>query len=217
MLLTNPLLDERVANAIMRLAGAQGATVRQFTETTSQITAVPETAKAMVAEADFVVSTWFCSVLDPFFIIQKAGGRRWVRFIYFRNMHLLHIPQARFPAELVGEIIGANASRLPAGKYYKLEFSGSRCVGFQSAPHPPDIRQYLARCGSNSCCCKIWQFGGVAGNGCLVLNFHPHCLRQPAVNRQRLTMQPRRQQLAAQGGKAESPRAHARAHPQPRA
>ena len=116
------LLDVRVTDAIMGLAKARGATVRQLMETTSQMTAVPETAKALVAQADFIVSTWFCSILDPFFIVQRARGQRWVKITYFRDLDLLHTPQARFPAELVGEIIRATAARLPAGKDFQLKF-----------------------------------------------------------------------------------------------
>ena len=146
LLLTDPLLDVRVTDAIMGLAKARGATVRQFMETSSQITAVPEAAKALVAEADFVVSTWFCSILDPFFIAQRAGGQRWVKITYFRDLDLLHTAQARFPAELVGEIIRATAARLPAGKNFTVQFADERGTDF-SIDYTPDMRQALL--GSN--------------------------------------------------------------------
>ena len=146
LLLTDPLLDVRVVDAIMGLAKARGAVVRQFMETTSQITAVPEAVKVLVAQADFVVSTWFCSILDPFFIAQRARGQRWVKITYFRDLDLLHTPQARFPAELVGEIIRATAARLPAGKDFKLQFADSRGTDF-SINYTPDMRQALL--GSN--------------------------------------------------------------------
>lgn len=130
LLLTDPLLDVRVLDAIMGLAKARGATVRQFMETTSQITGVPEAAKPLVAEADFIVSTWFCSILDPFFIDQRVRGQRWVKITYFRDLDLLHTPQARFPAELVGEVIRATAARMPANKEFKLKFSDERGTDF---------------------------------------------------------------------------------------
>ena len=142
LLLTDPLLDVRVTDAIMGLAKARGATIRQLMETTSQITAVPEAAKALVAEADFIVSTWFCSILDPFFIAQRAKGQRWVKITYFRDLDLLHTPQARFPAELVGDIIRATAARLPAGKDFNVQFSDSRGTDF-SINYTPDMRQAL--------------------------------------------------------------------------
>ena len=95
LLLTDPLLDTRVTDAIMGLARARGATVRQFMETSSQVTEVPEVVKALVSDADFVVSTWFCSIFDPFFIARRAAGQRWVKITYFRDLDLLHTPQAR--------------------------------------------------------------------------------------------------------------------------
>ncbi len=146
LLLTDPLLDVRVTDAIMGLAKARGATLRQFMETSSQITAVPEAAKALVAEADFIVSTWFCSILDPFFIAQRARGQRWVKITYFRDLDLLHTPQARFPAELVGEIIRATAARLPAGKDFTVQFADSRGTDF-SIDYTLEMRQALL--GSN--------------------------------------------------------------------
>ena len=146
LLLTDPLLDVRVTDAIMGLAKARGAVVRQFMETSSQITAVPEAAKALVAEADFIVSTWFCSILDPFFIAQRARGQRWVKITYFRDLDLLHTPQARFPTELVGEIIRATAARLPADKDFTIQFADSRGTDF-SINYTPDMRQALL--GSN--------------------------------------------------------------------
>ena len=146
LLLTDPLLDVRVADAVMGLAKARGATVRQFMETSSQITAVPEAAKALVAEADFIVSTWFCSILDPFFIAQRARGQRWVKITYFRDLDLLHTPQARFPAELVGEIIRATANRYPVGQDFTVKFSDHRGTDF-SINYTPDMRQALL--GSN--------------------------------------------------------------------
>ena len=142
LLLTDPLLDMRVVDAIMGLARARGAVVRQLMETSSQITFVPEAAKVLVAQADFVVSTWFCSVLDPFFIAQRARGQRWVKITYFRDLDLLHTPQARFPAELVGEIIRATAVRLPEAKNFKLKFADSRGTDF-SINYTPDMRQAL--------------------------------------------------------------------------
>lgn len=146
LLLTDPLLDVRVTDAIMGLAKARGAQVRQLMETSSQITVVPQAAKALVAEADFVVSTWFSSILDPFFIAQRARGQRWVKITYFRDLDLLHTPQARFPAELVGEIIRATAARLPEGKDFTVHFADQRGTDLSIA-YTPDMRQALL--GSN--------------------------------------------------------------------
>ena len=142
LLLTDPLLDTRVADAVMGLAKARGATVRQYMEITSQVTAVPELVKALVADADFIVSTWFCSIFDPFFIAQRARGQRWVKITYFRDLDLLQTPQARFPAELVGEIIRATALRYPADKDFTVKFSDQRGSDF-SIDYTPAMRQLL--------------------------------------------------------------------------
>ena len=142
LLLTDPLLDTRVADAVMGLARARGATVRQYMETTSQVTEVPESVKVLVAEADFVVSTWFCSIFDPFFIARRAAGQRWVKITYFRDLALLHTPQARFPAELIGEIIRATARRYPAGQDFTVKFSDVRGSDF-SIQYTPEMRELL--------------------------------------------------------------------------
>ncbi len=142
LLLTDPLLDTRVADAVMGLARARGATVRQYMESTSQITEVPEAVKALVAEADFVVSTWFCSIFDPYFIARRAAGQRWVKITYFRDLDLLHTPQARFPAELVGEIIRATATRYPAGRDFTVRFADARGTDF-SIDYTPTMRELL--------------------------------------------------------------------------
>lgn len=142
LLLTDPLLDTRVADAVMGLARARGATVRQYMETTSQVTEVPESARALVAEADFVVSTWFCSIFDPFFIARRAAGQRWVKITYFRDLDLLHTPQARFPAELIGEIIRATARCYPAGQDFTVKFSDVRGSDF-SIQYTPEMRELL--------------------------------------------------------------------------
>ena len=142
LLLTDPLLDTRVADAVTGLAKARGATVRQYMEISSQMTQVPELIKTLVADADFVVSTWFCSIFDPFFIAQRAAGQRWVKITYFRDLDLLHTPQARFPAELVGEIIRATASQYPAGKDFTVKFSDVRGTDF-SIDYTPEMRQLL--------------------------------------------------------------------------
>ena len=142
LLLTDPLLDTRVADAVMGLAKARGATARQYMEITSQVTKVPELVKALVADADFVVSTWFCSIFDPFFIAQRAVGQRWVKITYFRDLDLLHTPQARFPAELVGEIIRATALRYPQGKNFTVNFQDVRGSDF-SIDYTSEMRQLL--------------------------------------------------------------------------
>jgi hypothetical protein len=130
VMLTDPLLDPRVVDAVTGLARARGAEVRQYMETTSQVTEVPAAARALLEEADFVVSTWFCSIISPLCIGLRAKGQRWVKITYFRDLDLLYTAQARFPAELVGELIRATATRFPSGSF-DLQFGDQRGTDFQ--------------------------------------------------------------------------------------
>jgi len=132
LMLTDPLLDPRVVDAVTGLARSRGAEVRQYMEPTSQVLEVPEAAKPLLAAADFVVSTWFCSILSPFCIGLRSRGQRWVKITYFRDLDLLYTPQARFPAELVGEIIRSTASRLPS-EAFQMRFSDERGTDFEIA------------------------------------------------------------------------------------
>jgi hypothetical protein len=130
LMLTDPLLDPRVVDAVSGLARSRGAEVRQYMEPTSQVLEVPASVRPLLEESDFVVSTWFCSIISPFCIGLRAKGQRWVKITYFRDLDLLYTPQARFPAELVGELIRATAARMPAERF-DLEFSDGRGTDFR--------------------------------------------------------------------------------------
>lgn len=131
LILSDPLLDPRVIDAIIGLANARGATVRIYTEPSSRVTAVPEHIKALVEASQFVVSTWFCSIIDPFFIALRQRGQRWVKITYFRNLDLLHTPQARFPIDVIGAIIRATAKRYPKGQAFDLHVTDARGSDFR--------------------------------------------------------------------------------------
>ena len=141
LMLTDPLLDPRVVDAVTGLARSRGAEVRQYMEPTSQVTEVPEPAKPLLASADFVVSTWFCSIISPFCIGLRAKGQRWVKITYFRDLDLLYTPQARFPAELVGELVRATAARFPE-KGFPMQFEDERGTRF-SIDYTADMRARL--------------------------------------------------------------------------
>jgi hypothetical protein len=141
LMLTDPLLDPRVVDAVTGLARSRGAEVRQYMEPTTQVLDVPEAARPLLEQADFVVSTWFCSIIAPFCIGLRAKGQRWVKITYFRDLDLLYTPQARFPAELVGELIRATAARLPAGKF-DLQFADQRGTDF-SIGYTPEMHGKL--------------------------------------------------------------------------
>ena len=136
LILADPLLDTRVIDAVMGVARARGAEVRVYMEPSTRVTAVPDTVKPLLEAADFVVSTWFCSIIDPFCIALRKKGQRWVKITYFRNLDLLDTPQGRFPVELVGEIIRATARALPDSDF-TLQWSDARgsdfAIGFTRA------------------------------------------------------------------------------------
>jgi len=131
LILSDPLLDHRVIDAVIGLAKARGATVRIYTEPHSRVTAMPEHIKALVEASQFVVSTWFCSIIDPFFIAMRRKGQRWVKITYFRNLDLLHTPEARFPIDVIGAIIQATAKRYPQDGEFDLHFSDVRGSDFK--------------------------------------------------------------------------------------
>jgi hypothetical protein len=88
---------------------------------------VPDEARALVARADFVVSTWFASVIDPFCIgLRREKGQRWIKITFFRNLDLLKTPQARFPLEVLGEIIRASSRAYPDEGAFDLRFRDAR-------------------------------------------------------------------------------------------
>lgn len=126
LMLTDPLLDARVVDAISGLARARGATVSLYMAPSTQLPRVPDELQPLIKQATFVVSTWFCSIEDPFNVAMRRAGQRWVKITYFRDLDLLMTPQARFPVELVAELIRATEKRIPRGEDFELKFSDER-------------------------------------------------------------------------------------------
>ena len=127
VMLTDPLLDPRVVQAVYGLAKARGASFVSYMGKSTQYTRVPEEAKALIERATFVVSTWFASVVDPFCIgLRRNKGQRWIKITFFRNLDLLNTPQARFPLEVLGEIIRASSRAYPDEGAFDLRFTDER-------------------------------------------------------------------------------------------
>lgn len=126
LMLTDPLLDPRVVDAFSGLATARGATLTVYMAPHTRLPAVPESLKPLIQEATMVVSTWFCSIEDPFNVAMRKAGQRWVKITYFRDLDILKTPQARFPVELVGEIIRATERRIPKGRDFDIHFTDPR-------------------------------------------------------------------------------------------
>jgi hypothetical protein len=125
--LTDRLLDPRVVSAITGLAMAQGIRPVTYQSHTTNMLEIPAEVKPILEQATFVVSSWFCSAWHPYCIgLRRDKGQRWVKITFFRNLDLLHTPQARFPTELVGELIRATAARIPRDDDYRLVFTDRR-------------------------------------------------------------------------------------------
>jgi hypothetical protein len=131
LMLTDSLLDHRVVDAISGLARSRGATVRVYMESTTKLPEIPAEVRPLLERATFVVSTWFCSILDPFCIGLRRQGQRWVKITYFRDLDLLKTPQARFPIDVIGEIIRATARRYPKEGDFDLRFTDERGSDFR--------------------------------------------------------------------------------------
>ncbi len=132
VMLTDPLLDPRVIQAVQGLARRRGATFISYMGDSTRYVTVPDEAKALLERATFVVSTWFASVLDPFCInLRRSKGQRWVKITFFRNLDLLHTPQARFPLELLGEIIRATGRMFPEQGDFELKITDDRGTDFR--------------------------------------------------------------------------------------
>lgn len=126
VILADRLIDPRVISAIQGVARARGVTSWAVMAESTQQLEVPEMVKPILESATFVVSTWFCSILDPFCIELRKRGQRWVKITYFRNLDDLNTPQARFPIDIVGEIIRRTAARYPTGQDFTLRFTDPR-------------------------------------------------------------------------------------------
>jgi hypothetical protein len=127
VMLTDPLLDPRVLQAVYGVAKARGATFTSYMGASTRLMEVPDEAKALIERATFVVSTWFASVIDPFCInLRRKKGQRWVKITFFRNLDLLNTPQARFPLDVLGEIIRASSRAYPDKGNFDLRFTDER-------------------------------------------------------------------------------------------
>ena len=131
LMLVDMLLDMRVVEALSGLARARGASVRVYVAEDTKAPEIPPEVRPLLENATFVVSTWFCSILDPFCIARRQAGQRWMKITYFRNLDLLHSPQARFPIDVVGELVRATAARFPTGRDFDLRFTDTRGSDFR--------------------------------------------------------------------------------------
>jgi len=132
VMLTDPLLDPRVTQAVEGLARGRGASFVSYMGHSTRYVAVPDEARALLERATFVVSTWFASVLDPYCIgLRRTKGQRWVKITFFRDLDLLHTAQARFPIDLLGEVIRATGRLLPDSGAFEMKITDPRGTDFR--------------------------------------------------------------------------------------
>jgi hypothetical protein len=145
LMLTDPLLDPRVTEAVAGLAKARGATFTSYMGESTRYVAVPDNVRPLVEDATFVVSTWFASVFDPFCQQRRRRhGQRWVKITFFRNLDLWHTPQARFPVEIVGELVRATSRLYPDNGPFDLRITDSRGTDLR-IPFTDDMRQRMKK------------------------------------------------------------------------
>ncbi len=145
LFLTDPLLDRRIVDCISGICNSRGVFPREFMAHTTQLSACPPEVEALVADATFVVSTWFISVNSPLFVkLRREKGQRWVKITYFRNLDLLETPQARFPVDLVGEIVRATARMYPKDHDFDMHFSCPRGSDLTIKFTPPMVKGLLS-------------------------------------------------------------------------
>jgi hypothetical protein len=114
--LLDRMIDPRVVNAIDGFSRSRGPKPMAITYPSCQQETLPEDVKVILDKATFVVSSWFCSVSDPYAqMLRREKGQRWVKITYFRDLDLLNTAHARFPIELIGEIVRATNVRYRRG------------------------------------------------------------------------------------------------------
>jgi hypothetical protein len=114
--LLDRMIDPRVVNAVDGFSRSRGPKPLAITYPSCQQEALPDDVKAILDKATFVVSTWFCSVTDPHAqMLRRDHGQRWVKITYFRDLDLLNTAHARFPIEVIGEIVRATNERYRKG------------------------------------------------------------------------------------------------------
>ena len=145
VMLTDPLLDPRVVQAVQGVCKARGATFISYMGESTRYTEVPAEARALLERADFVVSTWFASVFDPFCInLRKTKGQRWIKITFFRNVDLWNTPQARYPVDIVGALVRGTARLYPENGPFEMHITDKRGTDFR-VPFSAAMRDQMKR------------------------------------------------------------------------
>ena len=145
LFLSDPLIDPRVFHAIAGIARSRGVRPELYSSSNWNSGVFPEELKPVYEKASLVVSTWFASIGDPYCLkVRRDTGQRTVKMTYFRNIDVLKTPQARFPAELVGEITRATRRLYPEHEAFTLRITDPRGTDWK-ANFTPQMRENMLK------------------------------------------------------------------------
>lgn len=143
LFLSDPLIDPRVFSAIGGLARARGVQPEMLVSSQWNDGRFPDEFRTIYERSSLVVSTWSASIGDPYCLkVRRDTGQRTVKMTYFRNIDVLKTPQARFPAELVGEITRATRDQYPRGEAFTLRITDPRGTDW-TAQFTPEMRENM--------------------------------------------------------------------------
>ena len=141
--LSDPYIDPRVFQAIRGICRGRGVEPDEYIRRDWNTGIFPSELKQVLEQASFVATTWFSSIGDSFCTsTQRATGQRTVKLTYFRNIDMLKTPQARFPVELVGDIIRGTRKLYPENENFELSISDDRGTSWR-AQFTPDMRNRM--------------------------------------------------------------------------
>lgn len=145
LFLSDPLIDPRVFHAVAGIARSRGVRPELYSSSNWNSGIFPEELKPVYEKASLVVSTWFASIGDPYCLkVRRDTGQRTVKMTYFRNIDVLKTPQARFPAELVGEITRATRRLYPEHEAFTLRITDPRGTDWK-ANFTPQMRENMLK------------------------------------------------------------------------
>ena len=145
LFLSDPLIDPRVFHAVAGIARSRGVRPELYSSSNWNSGIFPEELKPVYEKASLVVSTWFASIGDPYCLkVRRDTGQRTVKMTYFRNIDVLKTPQARFPAELVGEITRATRRLYPEQEAFTLRITDPRGTDWK-ANFTPQMRENMLK------------------------------------------------------------------------
>ena len=126
-------------DAVIGIAKSRGVQLRVYMEPSTQVTEIPPAIHGLLKEHRSLTQPGSART-DRVHPTSRREGQRWSKITYFRDLDLLHTPRARFPIEVIGEIMRApRLTAFPKGRF-DLHFTDVRGsdlrIGFT-----PDMRE----------------------------------------------------------------------------